>query len=136
MTLEIILRKSSLAQKSISFMAPSIWNKLINERKYLHPAVSFTHNHKKLLFKKLERVEHNFSHYFSQYYHYQNIYYFYYCYYYYYFLSITIFFIITIIIAIIIVSIVIIIIVIIITIIIVTISIIKVSRGTLTKIRA
>ena len=62
MTLEIPLRKSNLCQKGISFMRPSLWNKLSNDLKMLNTATSFTHNYKKLVLKKLERVEHNFNH--------------------------------------------------------------------------
>ena len=43
MTSEIPLRKSNLAQKSISFMGPSIWNKLSNDLKILNTATSFDH---------------------------------------------------------------------------------------------
>ena len=43
MAFEMPLRKINLGQKSISFMGPSIWNKLSNELKNLNPATSFTH---------------------------------------------------------------------------------------------
>ena len=56
MALEISLRKSNLAPKSISFMEPSIWNKLSNDLKILNAATSFTHNNKKFVLKKLEWV--------------------------------------------------------------------------------
>ena len=70
MALEIPLRKSNLAQKGISFMGPSIWNKLSNDLKILNTATSFNHNYKMLVLKKLEWVEHNFIHNFCRYYHY------------------------------------------------------------------
>ena len=54
MALEIPLRKSNLAQKGISFMGPSIWNKLSNDLKTLNTATSFNHNYKMLVLKKLE----------------------------------------------------------------------------------
>ena len=44
MSLEIPLRKGNLGQKSISFMEPSIWNKLSNEMKILNTASLVTHN--------------------------------------------------------------------------------------------
>ena len=44
MDLEIPLRKSTLGQKNISFMGPSIWNKLSNDLKILNTATSFTQN--------------------------------------------------------------------------------------------
>ena len=59
--LEIPLRKSNLGQKSISFIGSSIWNKLSN---------GYKNNYKKLVLKKLEWVEHNFSHNFYHFYHY------------------------------------------------------------------
>ena len=54
MVLEVPLRKSNLRQKSMSFMGPSICNKLSNDLKILDPAALFTHNYKKLVIKKLE----------------------------------------------------------------------------------
>ena len=54
MALEIPLRKSNLGQKSISFMGPSIWNKLSNDLKILNTATFFTLNYKKLDLQKLE----------------------------------------------------------------------------------
>ena len=48
MSLEIPLRKGNLGQKSISFMEPSIWNKLSNEMKILTTSTLVTHNLKKL----------------------------------------------------------------------------------------
>ena len=42
MALEIPLRKSNLGQKSISFMGPSVWNKLSNDLKVLNTVTSFT----------------------------------------------------------------------------------------------
>ena len=47
-SLEIPLRKGNLGQKSISFMEPSIWNKLSNEMKILTTSTLVTHNLKKL----------------------------------------------------------------------------------------
>ena len=54
MELEIPLRKSTLDQKNISFMRPSIWNKLSNDLKILNTATLFTHNYKKVVLEKLE----------------------------------------------------------------------------------
>ena len=54
MTLKIPLRKSNLGQKRISFMGPSIWNKLINVPKILNTEASFIYNYKKPVLKKLE----------------------------------------------------------------------------------
>ena len=54
MALEIPLSKSNLSQKSISFMGPSIWNKLSNDLKNLDPAALFAYNCKKLVLKKFE----------------------------------------------------------------------------------
>ena len=68
MALEMPLRKSNLGQKSMSFMAPSIWKKLSNDLKILNTATSFTH--RKLVLKKLELLQHNFNHNFYHYYHY------------------------------------------------------------------
>ena len=65
MALEIPLAKSNLRQKRISFMGPSISNKLSNALKMLNTATSFTHNYKKLVLKKLELVEHYFNHNFN-----------------------------------------------------------------------
>ena len=48
------LRKSNLGHKSISFIGPSVWNKLTNDLKILNTTTSFTYNYKKLLLKKLE----------------------------------------------------------------------------------
>ena len=45
MALEIPLRKSSIGQKSSSFMGPSIWNKLSNDLNILNTATSFTDNY-------------------------------------------------------------------------------------------
>ena len=60
--LEISLKNSKLGQRSISFIGPSIWNKLSNDLKFLNTTTSFTHKHKKLILKKLVCVEHNFNH--------------------------------------------------------------------------
>ena len=49
MALEILLRKSNLVQKSISFMGPSIENELSFDLKILDTAASFTHNYKKVV---------------------------------------------------------------------------------------
>ena len=51
MALEIPLRKSNLHQKSVSFMRPSIWNKLSNDLSILNIA---TYNYKKLVLEKLQ----------------------------------------------------------------------------------
>ena len=69
MASEIPLRKSNLGQNSISFMWPSIWNKLSNDLKIINTATSFTHNYKKPVLKKLEVLEHNFNDNFYHYYH-------------------------------------------------------------------
>ena len=69
MALEIPLRESNLGQKSISFIGPSIWNKLSSDLKMLNTTTSFSHNYKKLVLKNLE-YEHNFNHNFYHYYHY------------------------------------------------------------------
>ena len=53
MALEISLRKINLGEKSISFIGPSIWNKLNNDREILNTAISFKYNYKKPLLKKL-----------------------------------------------------------------------------------
>ena len=44
MTLEIPLKKSNLGRNSISFIGPSVWNKLSNNLKVLDTTTSFTHN--------------------------------------------------------------------------------------------
>ena len=49
MALEIPLKKSNLGLKSISFIGPSIWNKLSNNFKVLNTTTSFIHNYKKLV---------------------------------------------------------------------------------------
>ena len=54
MAFQILLIKSSLGQKSISFLGPSIWNKLSNDLKILNTPTSFTHNYKKVVLKKFE----------------------------------------------------------------------------------
>ena len=51
--LEISLKNSNLGQRSISFIGPSIWNKLSNDLKFLNTTTLFTHTHKKLILKKL-----------------------------------------------------------------------------------
>ena len=68
MALVIPLGKSNLCQKSISFIGPSIWNKLSNDMKILNTATSFTYNYKKLVLKKNKWVDYNFN---------QNIYHYY-----------------------------------------------------------
>ena len=45
MAFEISLRKSNLGQKGISFMGPSLWNKISNELKPLNTATLFSHNY-------------------------------------------------------------------------------------------
>ena len=52
-SLEIPLKKSNLDQKSISFIGPSIWNKLSNNVKVLNTTTSFIHNYKKLVLQNL-----------------------------------------------------------------------------------
>ena len=54
MALEIPLRKSKLNQKCISFLGPSIRNKLRNDLKILNTTFSFTHKYKKLVLKKFD----------------------------------------------------------------------------------
>ena len=49
MAFEIPLRRSNLVQKSVSFMGPSIWNKLSNDLNISNTATSVTHNYKKLI---------------------------------------------------------------------------------------
>ena len=51
---EIPLTKSNLGQKSISFMGPSISNKLSNDLQILSISTSFTHNYEKLVLKSLQ----------------------------------------------------------------------------------
>ena len=53
MALEIPLKKSNLGQKSISFIGPSIWNKLRNNLQVLNTTAPFTHNYKKLVLQTL-----------------------------------------------------------------------------------
>ena len=53
MALEIPLKKSNLGQKSISFIGPSIWNKLCNNLKVLNTTTSFTHKYKMLVLQNL-----------------------------------------------------------------------------------
>ena len=53
MALKIPLRKINLGQKIISFMGPSIWNKLSNDLKFLKITTSFTHNYNNLILKNL-----------------------------------------------------------------------------------
>ena len=55
MALEISLRKSKLGEKSISFIEPSISNKLSKELKILNTTTSFTHYDKKLVLKNLSQ---------------------------------------------------------------------------------
>ena len=53
--IKLDLRKIILRQKSISFLGPSIWNKLSKDIKVLNAPTSITYNYKKLvLMKKLE----------------------------------------------------------------------------------
>ena len=47
--LEISLKNSNLGERSISFIGPSIWNKLSNDLKFLNTKTLFTHTHKKLI---------------------------------------------------------------------------------------
>lgn len=54
MPFEIPLRKSNSSQKRVSFMGPSLWNKLSNEVKILNTVTLCTHNYKKVVIKKLE----------------------------------------------------------------------------------
>ena len=44
---------ANIGQKSISFIGPSIWNKLSNNLKVLNTTTSFTHNYKKLVLQSL-----------------------------------------------------------------------------------
>ena len=53
MALKIHLRKSNLDQRSISFLGPSVWNKLSNDLKILGTTTLFTQNYKKLVLKNL-----------------------------------------------------------------------------------
>ena len=54
MALEIYLGKGNLGQKSISFMEPSIWNKLSYDLKILNTPPFLTHNYNELVLKKFE----------------------------------------------------------------------------------
>ena len=51
--LDIPLKKSNTGQKSISFLVPSLWNKLDSGLKSAASAISFTHGFKKQLLKDL-----------------------------------------------------------------------------------
>ena len=51
--LDIPLKKSNTGQKSISFLGPSLWNKLDFGLKTAPTTISFTHNYKKHLLKDL-----------------------------------------------------------------------------------
>ena len=51
--LEKLLKKSNLGQKRISFIGPSIWNKLGNNLKALNTAALYTHNYKNLVLETL-----------------------------------------------------------------------------------
>ena len=53
MALETLLKKGNLGQKSISFIGPSIWNKLSNNLKVLNTTTLFTHYYKKLVLQNL-----------------------------------------------------------------------------------
>ena len=81
MALKIPLRKSNLVYKSISFMGPSIWKKLSNDLKILNTTTLFTHNYKKRVLQKPERVEFNFKHNFPHY-NYSKLFYYYWYHYY------------------------------------------------------
>ena len=53
MALDIPLRKSELGQKGISFLGPSIWNKLNNDLKTVRTTISFTHKYKRFFLQNL-----------------------------------------------------------------------------------
>ena len=55
MTLDIPLRRDNLDQYSISFMGPSIWNKLSNSLKILNTENELTLDYKKLVLKNLNK---------------------------------------------------------------------------------
>ena len=85
MALEIPSKKSNLGQNSISFIGPSIWNKLSNNLKVLNTTSSFTHNYEKLVLQTSSAQNSvliiTFNHYYY-YYYYQKTYYWYYYYFY------------------------------------------------------
>ena len=78
MVLEIPLRDSNISHKSISFMAPSIWNKLSNDLK----TFSLTHNYEKLVLQNLSQMNLIFIHNFYRCFYYRKLFYYHYCYYY------------------------------------------------------
>ena len=49
--LEIPLKESNLRQKRISFIGPSLWNKLSSNLKVLNTATPFTRSCKKVVFQ-------------------------------------------------------------------------------------
>ena len=55
MNLDITLRRDNLDQYSISFMGPSIWNKLSNSLKILNTENELTLDYKKLVLKNLNK---------------------------------------------------------------------------------
>ena len=52
--LDIPLKKSNTGQKSISYLGPSLWNKLDSGLKIAPSATSFTHSYKKHVLKDLK----------------------------------------------------------------------------------
>ena len=54
MALDIPLRKSNIGQKNLSFLGPSIWNKITSDLKRVKTAKNFTHQFKKVTLKGLK----------------------------------------------------------------------------------
>ena len=54
MALDIPLRKTNLGQKNLSFLGPSLWNKLSTNLKLVNTTSSFTHGYKTMILKELK----------------------------------------------------------------------------------
>ena len=77
MALEIPFKTSNLGKKRISFIGPSLWNKLCNNLKVLNTSTSFTHNYEKLVLQNLSEKNSiliiAFNHYYCYYYYFSII---------------------------------------------------------------
>ena len=54
MALDIPLRKSNIGQKNLSFLGPSVWNKLPSNLKKMNTTNSFTHGYKKMILNEMK----------------------------------------------------------------------------------
>ena len=52
--LDIPLKKTNTGQKSISYLGPSLWNKLDSHLRVAPTTIAFTHNYKKHILKDLQ----------------------------------------------------------------------------------